>query len=98
MIDTQQGTEVIIDILVDKISPSRIYLFGSRAKGDEKYNSDFDVAFEADDYKFRSYREALEALDLALGAYSIDLVDLNECSPEFRELVKEQGKVIYERD
>jgi predicted nucleotidyltransferase len=35
--------EEIVKKLVDKFHPKKVYLFGSRAKGTEKPNSDYDI-------------------------------------------------------
>lgn len=88
----------IVNILTDALHPERIYLFGSRSSGNPKRNSDFDIAVEGSSATFRKKRLAKEKLDEALGIYSFDLVETEKVSPEFKKLIKEKGKLLYERD
>lgn len=39
----------VIDVVVDHIDPRRIILFGSRARGDERPDSDYDLMVVEDD-------------------------------------------------
>ncbi len=85
-------------VLIDALNPVRIYLFGSRASGDYKFNSDYDIAVEGTNASFRTIRKAKAQLDETLGIFSFDLIQLEEVSREFAQIVKEKGKLIYERD
>lgn len=87
----------IVNILVDRHSPRRIWLFGSRATGNNKDYSDYDIAIEGRNIPFRMLRITEEKIDEVLGIYSCDLVELGKVSSKFSELVKERGKIIYER-
>ena len=88
----------IIRVLRDSVNPSRIYLFGSRAAGKSKEYSDFDIAIEGNTETFRELRRAKEKLDEALGVYSCDLIELGKVSPNFKDLIRRNGKIIYERN
>ncbi|MBI4320908.1 MAG: nucleotidyltransferase domain-containing protein [Chloroflexi bacterium] len=46
----------IVRRLVDEFRPERIYLFGSRARGDATPDSDYDVLIVLDEPVERSYR------------------------------------------
>lgn len=101
MKDTVQSEEllsVIQQVVIELLQPKRIYLFGSRAIGKNKEYSDFDIAIEGSKASFRDIRKAKEKLDESLGIYSCDLVELEKTGEDFQVLVKEQGKLIYERD
>jgi len=43
----QQVKEAIITFLIQKLSPTTIYLFGSQATGNTHTDSDFDIAYLA---------------------------------------------------
>ena len=90
--------EEIREIVSKRLKPDKIWLFGSRAGNNGNSNSDFDIAFEGTDAAFREKRKVREELYDKTGIYSVDLVDLNETSQEFSNLVREEGKIIYERD
>jgi predicted nucleotidyltransferase len=73
----------------------RVYLFGSRARGDARRDSDIDLAFEHGsppavwaDFVNAMREEAPTLLDL-------DLVDLAEVGPELRTRILSEGKVLY---
>jgi predicted nucleotidyltransferase len=70
----------------------RVYLFGSRARGDAMRWSDVDVAVEPleplPDLLLGDIQEALEESDVV---YKVDLVDLSRMDAEFRSEVEHEG-------
>jgi predicted nucleotidyltransferase len=97
----ERGEEEVIGAIVSTITtylqPKRILLFGSRARGKGKRYSDFDVALEGVAMTHRRERELKDALDVRLGIFSVDLINLDKVDPEFKALIKEGGRVIYEQ-
>ncbi len=87
----------IIDVVKDHLQPDRIILFGSRAKGKKKEYSDFDIAVEGVEMDIRKERLLKDALDEKLGIFSVDIIDLDHAESDFRELVLQTGKVLYEK-
>ena len=75
----------------------RVLLFGSRARGDAKRRSDFDLAVDGDEplsiQKFYEIEEALEQLPTL---YSFDWVDLAKVNSRFREEALKSAQVLYE--
>lgn len=71
----------------------RAVVFGSRARGDYRYNSDIDLAVYADtEIPAALYFD----LDEAAGIYMIDIVDMAHCHNEqLRERIEIEGKPIY---
>lgn len=90
--------DIIRDVVVARLHPERIFLFGSRASGTDKAYSDFDIAVEGGDGSFREMRKLKGTLDEVLGIYSCDVVRLEKTSIDFQDLIKSQGKLLYERD
>ena len=88
--------ETALSILTRELDPQRIILFGSRAEGRHAPGSDFDLAVEAPKPANRAY-SIHEAVNNAVGLYSIDIVYLPNLDPDFRNLILKTGKVIYER-
>jgi predicted nucleotidyltransferase len=71
----------------------RAVIFGSRSRGDYKYNSDIDLAVYSNE-KLPS--ELRFELDKAAGIYKIDVVDMNSSLDEkLRQRIEEQGIEIY---
>jgi len=86
--------------LIRKAVPetAAIYLFGSRARGDDNDASDVDLAFLA-----RNPLDAVSRFDLkeciaGILHTSVDLVDLRAASSVMRVQVLEHGVLLYERD
>ena len=75
----------------------KVYLFGSRARGDEGERSDIDLALKAPKLSQEDWLRVyygLEDLDTLL---EIDLVNLDQVSVRLQEIVCKEGKIIYER-
>ena len=67
-----------------------IYLFGSRARGNFRENSDIDIGILSKSdisYKLSELREIIENSNLP---QTVDIVDLNE-NKKFLEIVKKEG-------
>jgi predicted nucleotidyltransferase len=90
--------ETAIKILKDRLNPPRILLFGSRAEGRARKESDFDLAVEGPLPDFRKRWEIAEAIDDAIGLYEVDIVYLESVEEPFRRLIKKTGKAVYERE
>lgn len=77
----------------------RIWLFGSRTRGEGTPYSDFDLAFE---WEGDSRKEWLQFKNILIDEirtlHSLDLVYLNEAGAELKETIMKQGKLIYDRD
>lgn len=54
----------IIDRLVEEFSPLRIYLFGSKARGDDGPDSDYDLMVVLENVDEPAHRLSQRALDL----------------------------------
>ena len=88
----------VVDRAVRLLDPTRIWLFGSHARGDATLTSDVDLAFEVS----RSARAkwaafVLEAEDEVPALVDLDLVDLETCDPALAREIATTGRVVYER-
>lgn len=83
-------------LLVRECAPQRIYLFGSRAKGVHVPQSDFDFAIEGARISSDKRNRVRSLLDAIAGLYSVNLVFLEETDPQFQQIVRESGKILYE--
>jgi len=73
-----------------------VLLFGSRARGDSRERSDFDIGIIGDEpvslqtfYKLSDFLEKIPTL------YRIDWVDLNRAGHAFREKALDKTRLIY---
>lgn len=84
-------------LLKKELSPHRIILFGSRAKGSTQRNSDFDIAVDAAPPLATKRRTVAQKIDEIAGLYRVDLVFLRQVSKDFRDIILKTGRVLYER-
>ena len=75
-----------------------VIIYGSRARGNYKYNSDIDLAIIANTENYKSTWKVENDLDDLLMPYKIDLSLLTELdSPELVAHIHKVGKVLYDR-
>lgn len=71
----------------------RVVLFGSRARGDYKYNSDIDLAIVALE---NLPAEFYLAIDEAAGILKVDIIELKKLNNnKLRQKIEEEGIEIY---
>ena len=80
-----------------KYNPEKIILFGSRARGDYRENSDIDIAVDVN-LSFREKRKLKEKIDLISGIYSVDLIFLDEVEDCFKNKILKEGKMLYAKE
>ena len=101
----------IVEVIVKEIDPDKIILFGSRARGDYKEHSDYDIlvlkrGIKPEERKVLT-NKVIDAL-FTSGVYSYASVDIIIISPEmFQKLnsrwdlvfhyAYKEGKVVYEK-
>lgn len=86
-----------IEIGVARLDPTRVFLYGSRARGTHRRGSDWDIAFEGvfDLTVWTRYRA--EMFDEGPTFLPIDLVPLKTASAEFRANILRDGRLLYSR-
>lgn len=88
----EEAKRKIIGILTVLFPEAKIYLFGSRAKGNPRPFSDIDIALDSGE-KIELSRIG-EARDMFKGSnipLNFDFVDLQSVHPDFREAVLKEG-------
>jgi len=82
--------QILLEILSKY--PYVFYAFGSRAKGNPKRFSDLDLCFK-ESIPSRDLNAIVEALEESDLPFTVDVVDWNKCSAQFKELI---GKDLVE--
>ena len=86
----------IIKFIIEKYNPNRIYQWGSLLDRENFTEiSDIDIALEgitSAEQIFEIYGAIMNMTD-----FSIDLIQIEKIEPEFAELIKAKGKIVYER-
>ncbi|MDQ5890821.1 MAG: uncharacterized protein QG604_695 [Candidatus Dependentiae bacterium] len=76
---------IIIDIL--SRYPYTFYAFGSRTKGNPKKFSDLDLCYK-EPIPSNVINELEEAFEESYLPFTVDLLNWNTCSSEFRDIIK----------
>ena len=85
-----------ISIIADKYDIQKIILFGSRARGDNSYTSDIDLAVYTNDSKAKTFFILdLEEINTLL-KFDVVIVN-NNISKNLLRQIKKDGVVIYEQ-
>ncbi|MDI6802655.1 MAG: nucleotidyltransferase domain-containing protein [Bacteroidota bacterium] len=75
---------------------NRVILFGSRASGQNKKHSDFDIGILGEkSLSIADFYKLKDALDELPTLYTIDLVDFNKVSKSFRNEALKNYSVLY---
>lgn len=88
----------IAQMVLEYSSPKRIYLFGSRASGENRYNSDIDIAIDGTAVPKRVQRKIRESVKDIRTLLKVDLVWLAEVKEDFRREILRSGRIIYEKN
>jgi uncharacterized protein len=81
----------IVGILKVLFPQTKIYLYGSRARGNFKPQSDIDLALDGGEkLNLGEARAVFEALSTP---YKIDLVDMNHTTTNLRDTILREGKI-----
>lgn len=75
----------------------RIYLFGSRARGDHSPRSDIDLAISCPTASRKDWLDVLDIIDNADTLLKIDCIQLEETDDRFKAKILKEGIILYER-
>ena len=88
----------IKELLVKKLDPDKIIIFGSVVKDSERIPRDIDIFIQGGrQLTHRDERKLREEIDEIAGIYTVDLLFSEKVEDDFKNIVKETGIVIYEK-
>ncbi len=82
------------DLVLEQLGsyPADIYLFGSYARGDTRRSSDIDVAVDpTGPLPSGALARLREALDESTIPRRVEVLDLRDADPDFRDRVRREG-------
>ena len=86
----------LLKFAVQMLQPKQVILFGSRARGDFRENSDYAIAFLGVTERDKWLRFKAESEENPLTLLSTDLVLFEEMNDDYKKNVRTDGKVLYE--
>ena len=85
----------VIKAAKKKISPCKVYLFGSKARGDDHTRSDYDIAFKTEEVSHADWADFANFVRENLPTiHSIDLIWLNEAQSDIKKQVEQDGVLL----
>lgn len=89
--------ESIVAILKKYEQVERAVIYGSRARGDYRNNSDIDIALFGDELTFSINTKIFYEIDELYWVYKIDLVNMNSLKEDnkFKQNIIREGVEIY---
>jgi len=72
--------------------PERIYIYGSRAKGNNRWNSDYDLWLDSE-IASRKLNELINELEESFVPFRVEIVTTRQLTGRFGENVKREAKL-----
>jgi predicted nucleotidyltransferase len=85
-----QTIEELKRMPIDAFPDARIYLFGSRARGDASEFSDIDIAIESERPLQRRLSEIRERIEASRLPWKVDLLEMRQ-APGLRSVIEREG-------
>lgn len=94
MLSAEDKKDYIIRILSALLPGVQIYLFGSKARGDDKSTSDYDLALDfGRKLSIWEISRARDLMDAMSFVEKVDIVDLHSAKPELKDSILKEGIV-----
>ena len=88
----------IVDKAKAMLPVSRVWLYGSRGRGDHHPKSDIDMAFEMSTDDAQAWVYFLSDVhENARTLLNVDLVDVDACGAELRASIFREGVLLYDK-
>jgi len=88
----ERTKHIIIGVISTLFPDAKVYLFGSRARGDYKHGSDIDIAIDTGKKEERvSVGEARNMINESNSIFTTQVVDLHNIPEKMRENILKDG-------
>jgi predicted nucleotidyltransferase len=94
----EKDLDLIKNIFSNFIEIEEVIIFGSRATGTEKINSDIDLALKGKNINFETILEITNELDELPVAYTFDVLDYDKINSEIKEQIDKNGKIFFKKE
>lgn len=86
----------ITAIILQRITPRQIILLGSRARGDSKEFSDYDIAIDMPMLTDRTLSLIRDDMELLRTLKTVDVLWYNRLNPLLKQRIVSEGIVLYD--
>jgi len=86
-----------VKFVVTELNPDQLVLFGSRARGDHRPDSDFDFVVVGCRSTANWSKVSVALAEEPLTLYKIDLLRFEELSAEYKAEVEREGVRVYDK-
>lgn len=87
---SEKDSHLVTKILRTFLPDAKFFVFGSRARGDQKKYSDLDLAIENhESIPLKILMQIQENFDQSSLPFKVDLIELAKISPEFKKNILE---------
>lgn len=91
------SVQKLLKLVVEKIEPESVILFGSRARGTHRENSDFDIAVKKKNMNLSNWNSLLINLEEEpITLHKLDLVHYENMDEAYKSNINQEGLVLYE--
>ena len=99
MTTNDQATLNYLKQTLVELNPSKLILFGSRARGDASERSDFDIAVVGSHITHAKWAQTVVTIKENIPTLcGIDLILMNDTTPhDLAKRIEREGKIIYEK-
>ncbi|MFY7994036.1 MAG: nucleotidyltransferase family protein [Bacteriovoracaceae bacterium] len=95
----QMDAKLVQDILIKFKHIYSFSFFGSRVKGTHRPSSDLDLCvYGVDSTNSHSLSELAEKFEDSMLPFKVDIVNFEDCSPDFKSIIKQQEYIISSKE
>jgi uncharacterized protein len=91
-----QSIQNFLKHCVKLVEPKKIILFGSRARGNFRENSDFDIAVQGLKFPEQWSKLLVDLENESFTLYKIDLVRIDQLNDDYLRNINNEGLSLYE--
>jgi uncharacterized protein len=89
---------MVVHEVIRIAQPEKIILFGSRARGDARENSDFDIGVQGRSCSEDAWnRLIVDIMEEPYTLYPIDLVEIEKLTEAYQDRINQEGVLLWSR-
>ncbi len=91
------SVQLLIERIIQTVKPAKLVLFGSRARGDFRGNSDIDLCVFHRHCTDREWNELLISIEEDPHTlFTVELVEFETLSKVYQDAIRKDGVTLYE--